>query len=198
MAKAKPFVKSIRSIPTSIINADREEHSRFRRALSHGFSDAAMREQEPEIVKYVDLLIKRLHQECDRGNKKLNLEAWYNWTTFDIVGDLVFGQSFDCLQNASYHPWIDFIFRSIRGGAITIAMTYVGLADLVQVLFKLGSFSISKVRKYTDDMLRSRLAMEKSREDLFEGLVKRRKDWVSDESAQQTSPTHWSPIEFVI
>ncbi|KAI1112770.1 isotrichodermin C-15 hydroxylase [Nemania sp. NC0429] len=177
MSKAKTFVKSIRSIPTSIINADREEHSRFRRALSHGFSDAAMREQEPEIVKYVDLLIKRLHQECHQGKEKLNIEAWYNWTTFDIVGDLVFGQSFKCLQNASYHPWIEFIFRSIRGGAVTVAMTYIGLADLVQVLFKLGGFSINQVRKYTDDMLRSRLSMEKSRADLFEGLVKRRNDW---------------------
>lgn len=144
-----------------------------------------MREQEPEIVKYVDLLIKRLRQECHQGERKLNLEAWYNWTTFDIVGDLVFGQSFNCLQNASYHPWIDFIFRSIKGGAVTVAMSYVGLTELVQVLFKLGSFSITKVRKYTDDMLRSRLSMEKSREDLFEGLVKRRDEWVSDESSQQ-------------
>ncbi|KAJ8131179.1 hypothetical protein O1611_g2446 [Lasiodiplodia mahajangana] len=177
MPKARQFVKTIKSIPTSIINADREEHSRFRRALSHGFSDAAMRQQEPEIVKYVDLLIERLHQECDQGNKPLNLEAWYNWTTFDIVGSLVFGQSFNCLHNASYHPWIDFIFRSVRGGAVTVALTYVGLSSVVQALFKLGGFSISKVRGYTDDMVKSRLSMEQAREDLFEGLVKRRNEW---------------------
>lgn len=157
-----------------------------------------MREQESEIVKYVDLLIKRLHEECRQGEKKLNIEAWYNWTTFDIVGDLVFGQSFNCLQKASYHPWIDFIFRSIKAGAVTVSMTYVGLADLVQVLFKLGSFSITKVRKYTDDMLRSRLSMETSRDDLFEGLVRRRSDWVSDKSTQLISLTHWSLVEFVI
>ncbi|KAI1130325.1 isotrichodermin C-15 hydroxylase [Nemania abortiva] len=177
MSKATQFVRTIRSIPTSIINSDREEHSRFRRALSHGFSDAAMRQQEPEIMKYVDLLIERLHQECDQGNKSQNLEAWYNWTTFDIVGNLVFGQSFNCLQRASYHPWIDFIFRSIRGGALTVALTYVGLSSVVQVLFNMGGFSISKVRGYTDDMVNTRLSMEKTREDLFEGLVKRRNEW---------------------
>ncbi|KAI0485459.1 isotrichodermin C-15 hydroxylase [Xylaria cf. heliscus] len=177
MSKSSMFVKTIRSIPTSIINADREEHSRFRRALSHGFSDAAMRHQEPEIVKYVDLLIKRLHQECDQGNKSLNLEAWFNWTTFDVVGNLVFGQSFNCLENATTHPWIAFIFKSVKGGALMVSMTYLGLAELVQILFKLGSFSITQVQRYTDAMVQSRLSMEKSREDLFEGLVKRREDW---------------------
>ncbi|KAJ2978276.1 hypothetical protein NUW58_g7547 [Xylaria curta] len=177
MSKADGFVKTVRSIPTSIINADREEHSRFRRALSHGFSDASMRQQEPEIIKYVDLLIERLHQECGQGNTKLNMEAWYNWTTFDVAGNLIFGQSFNCLNDSNYHPWIDFMFKSVRGGALSVALTYVGLSDLVQIMFKLGSFAIAKVRKYTDDMLQSRLSMEKGREDLFEGLLKRSEDW---------------------
>ncbi|KAI1817145.1 isotrichodermin C-15 hydroxylase [Poronia punctata] len=177
MPKATTFVKSIRSIPTSIINADREEHSRLRRALSHGFSDAAMRQQESEIVKYIDLLMKRLHEECQDGAKKLNIEAWYNWTTFDIVGSLVFGQSFNCLENIEYHPWIEFIFKSVRGGAIAIALTYIGWNELVQILFKMGGLAIQRVRKYTDDMLWSRLTMEEPRDDLFEGLMKRRKEW---------------------
>ncbi|KAI1354177.1 isotrichodermin C-15 hydroxylase [Xylaria sp. FL0043] len=177
MTKSDTFVKTIRDIPTSIINADREEHSRFRRALSHGFSDAAMREQEPEIMKYVDLLIERLHQECDQGKKKLNLEAYFNFTTFDIVGSLVFGQSFNCLKDANYHPWIEFIFKSVRGGAVATALTYIGLGELVQILFRLNGFSITQVKGYTDAMVKTRLSMEKPREDLFEGLVKRRDAW---------------------
>ncbi|KAI0837328.1 putative cytochrome P450 [Hypoxylon sp. FL0890] len=177
MSKGVPFSKTIRHIPTSIINADREEHSRFRRALSHGFSDSAMREQESMIAKYVDLLVKRLHEECGDGKNKLNIEAWYNWTTFDIVGDLVFGQSFRCLENIDYHPWIEFIFGSVRYGAVMVAMSYVGLGELVQIIVKLGKNAVNRVRKYTDDMVRKRLAMEKGRDDLFEGLIKRREDW---------------------
>ncbi|KAI0878449.1 isotrichodermin C-15 hydroxylase [Hypoxylon argillaceum] len=177
MPKAEQFTRTIRSTATSIINADREEHGRFRRALSHGFSDASMRQQEPQIKKFVDLLIERLHQECDRGNKALNMEAWYNWTTFDIVGSLVFGESFHCLEDTEYHPWIDFILRAVRGGGITIALTYVGLTELVQILFKLGGFSIAKMRNATSEMVRTRLSMDKDRDDLFEGLVKRRHEW---------------------
>ncbi|KAI1083821.1 putative cytochrome P450 [Whalleya microplaca] len=177
MPKARTFNRILRHIPTSIINADREEHSRFRRALSHGFSDNAMREQEPIIRKYIDLLLERLHQECGNGKEKLNMEAWYNWTTFDIVGDLVFGQSFRCLESIHYHPWIEFIFTSIRFGAVLVGMTYLGLGDLVQLIAKSGSNVILRVRGYTDAMVKSRLGMEKDRDDLFEGLVKKRDEW---------------------
>lgn len=72
MPKAHTFNKTIRHIPTSIINADREEHSRFRRALSHGFSDSAMRDQEPMIAKYVDLLIAvSIHPQHPRKSIRL-------------------------------------------------------------------------------------------------------------------------------
>ncbi|KAI6092809.1 putative cytochrome P450 [Hypoxylon rubiginosum] len=177
MSKATTFTRVLRHVPPSIVNADREEHSRYRRALSHGFSSDAMRQQEPMITKYIDLLLQRLHQECDEGKAKLNVEAWYNWTTFDIVGNLVFGQSFHCLENVNYHPWIEFIFRSIRFGSIMVALTYVGLGDLVQIMAKMGGNAVIRVRKYTDDMVKKRLAMDKERDDLFEGLVKRREEW---------------------
>ncbi|KAI2610886.1 cytochrome P450 [Hypoxylon fragiforme] len=177
MSKTEVFNRTLRDVPTSILNADREEHSKFRRALSHGFSDSAMRQQEAMIVKYIDLLLKRLHEECGEGKKKLNLEAWFNWTTFDIVGDLVFGQSFKCLENIDYHPWIEFIFSSVRFGAILVAMRYAGLDTLVQTIVKSGNVAVNRVRKYTDEMVRTRLAMEKDRDDLFEGIVKRREEW---------------------
>ncbi|KAI1781041.1 putative cytochrome P450 [Hypoxylon cercidicola] len=177
MSKARTFNRVVRHIPPSILNADREEHSRYRRALSHGFSDSAMRQQEPMIAKYIDLLLKRLHEECGEGKTKLNVEAWYNWTTFDIVGDLVFGQSFHCLDNINYHPWVEFIFGSIRLGAIMVSMTYVGLGELVQIMVKMSKNAVVRVRKYTDDMVQTRLAMKKDRDDLFDGLVKRRQEW---------------------
>lgn len=180
MSKTDVFSRTIRAVPTSILNADREEHGRVRRALAHGFSDSSMRQQESMIVEYVDLLVQRLHEECDNGKRVLNMEEWYNWTTFDIVGNLVFGQAFGSLKSTKYHPWIVFIMRSIRVGAILVAMEYIGLGILVQLMFKFTSLGpIKEMRQYTDDMLTSRLSMEEGQDDLFEGLVKRREEWVS-------------------
>lgn len=33
---------------------------------------------------------------------------------FDIIGDLSFGEPFDCLRDSHYHPWIKIIFQSIK------------------------------------------------------------------------------------
>ena len=72
----------------NILGANREDHRRFRRILSHGFSAKAMQDQQPLIMGYVDLLFQRLHENCNNGNTALDLVAWYNYPTFDIIGDL--------------------------------------------------------------------------------------------------------------
>lgn len=104
----------------NILGADREEHARFRRILSHGFSAKRMQDQQPLITQHVDLLMDRLHdlthnaQEKGPHTKAVDLGAWFNFTTFDIIGDLAFGESFDCLANSRYHPWVGAILRTIE------------------------------------------------------------------------------------
>lgn len=179
MPKTRAFHRTLDDVPPSILNADREEHGRFRRALAHGFSDASMRQQEPMITKYVDLLLQRIHQECGGGSKPLNAEAWYNWTTFDITGDLIFGQTFGCLEGTNYHPWIAFIFATIRWGLAMTALSYLGLHWLVQLIFRYaGQLAITQVRVYNYALVENRLSMKEGREDLFEGLVRRKEEWV--------------------
>ena len=77
----------------SIITANDADHARMRRLLGHAFSGKALREQEPLIQSYVHNLISGLHRHTqDRNKGKVDLADWYNWTTFDVVGDLSFGR----------------------------------------------------------------------------------------------------------
>lgn len=92
LTKWQDFYRPVKDIPTDIVNAGREEHAALRRVLAHGFSDKSMRAQQPIIKGYVDLLIQRLKENCEEGKKKVNLMAWYNFTTFDVIGDLAFGE----------------------------------------------------------------------------------------------------------
>ncbi|KAK8078865.1 cytochrome P450 [Apiospora phragmitis] len=83
----------------NILGAGREEHARFRRILAHVFSAQAMHEQEPLIRVYLDKLFAGLKR------------GWYNWTTFDIIGDLSFGAPFGIKNmsftvNANRYPFI--------------------------------------------------------------------------------------------
>ncbi|KAK7442417.1 isotrichodermin C-15 hydroxylase [Colletotrichum acutatum] len=176
--KSQLFSTTIKNLPTSIINAEREEHQRYRRALSHGFSDSSMRAQEGIIMKYIDKLISRLHENCDGKEAPINVEAWYNWTTFDIAGDLIFAQSFGCLDRSDYHPWIAFIFKTIRYNAIMTAMKYIGLDPVVQGLFWIGGLAaMMQLRESTDKMMQTRLDMDPDRKDLFEGLLRKKEEW---------------------
>lgn len=105
---------------------DFHEHARRRRLLGEGFSDKSLREQEPIIRKYANLLMQRMEENA---GKTINLAAWFNYTTFDIIGDLTFGEPFHCLQNSSLHPWIYFLFSNLNlmmYGQITAAMGLSG------------------------------------------------------------------------
>ncbi|RMZ76055.1 hypothetical protein DV737_g5007, partial [Chaetothyriales sp. CBS 132003] len=71
----------------NIINASDADHTRFRRALAHAFSEKALREQEFLLQRYNGLLIERLGELADQG-KPANMTAWYNYITFDIIARL--------------------------------------------------------------------------------------------------------------
>lgn len=178
MCKSRITSSPIEALPSTIINSDQEEHQRLRRAISHGFSDASIRSHEPLIMKHVDKLMKGLQDHCEEG-KPLNMEAWYNWTTFDVVGDLVFGLSFGCLDKFQYNPWVHAMLESIKYGASMSAMIYVGGAMIVKLFFRyLGSKHMMQLQKYTNDMVMSRLNLTQGRNDLFDGMVKKQAEWV--------------------
>lgn len=88
-----------------------------------------MREQEGLIRGYVDTLIGKLRGEIARMDKPaVDIKNWMNYTTFDITGDLMFGESFDCLKDSQLHPWIQLIFSSIK------ALAYAGVVQQFPVL----------------------------------------------------------------
>lgn len=94
----------------SLLTANRVDHARMRRILGHAFSDRASREQEPVVESYVDLLIKGLHEQVNGEEKgKVDISKWFKWLSFDIAGDLSFGESFECLENQELHPWAEMV-----------------------------------------------------------------------------------------
>ncbi|KAM0280066.1 hypothetical protein ACHAQH_004262 [Verticillium albo-atrum] len=178
LPKATMFYHLSRRIPHNIISSTIEDHRGLRRSLAHGFSDKAMREQEPVVGRYVDLLLLRLNGLCaPEGSAVVDLKEYYNWTTFDAIGDLVFGESFGCLEANRQHPWVDAILFAVRQGAFMIGLVYLGFGEVVQLLMRLAlATSVKKLSVYTDAKLESRLAEKPGRMDLFEGILRKREE----------------------
>ncbi|OBT98661.2 hypothetical protein VE01_03550 [Pseudogymnoascus verrucosus] len=155
----------------SLITANRADHSRQRRLIAHAFSDKALREQEPLIKGYVDLLIQRLHERSSTG--PLDMVAWYNWTTFDLIGDLAFGESFGCLENCTYHPWISMLFASIKAGAFMSSLKRYGIKWMMIVLVPKGLLkSRTDNMKLTKEKVMKRLEQGTSRPDFMSHILR--------------------------
>lgn len=129
----------------NIINADDETHSRLRRLLSPAFSERALRDQEYLVQSYVDLLVERLNGEIAASRSTVDINRWYNFTTFDIIGDLAFGEPFGCLRDSKYHPWVTMIFGSMKLLAMQRPLgIYPFLAPIVR---KLTPKNLTKMRQ---------------------------------------------------
>ncbi|KAM0425583.1 hypothetical protein ACHAPT_009114 [Fusarium lateritium] len=126
------FYKPVRD-QTDIINANTEDHRRFRRLLSHAFSDRALRGQEEIMQHYIAKFVMRLG-EFAQQDAAIDIVRWYNFATFDIIGDLAFGQSFGCLDSGGYHPWVAMIFSAVKTGPLRATLQRLGLGKLMPVL----------------------------------------------------------------
>ncbi|KAI2468982.1 cytochrome P450 [Annulohypoxylon bovei var. microspora] len=181
MAKHDESYRVHSHMPASIIEADREEHSLLRRQLSHGFSEKSMKAQEPLIKDYVNLLIQRLYENCKDGTAPLNMREWFNWTTFDIIGDLGFGSSFGCLKESAYHPWVHLINNVLFEIALFRAVSMLGFRPVVDFLYKIG---IANKNDENMDLVRNkvqeRMKLGMERPDLIEGLLKKQNEWHMD------------------
>ncbi|KAI1090682.1 putative toxin biosynthesis cytochrome P450 monooxygenase [Rostrohypoxylon terebratum] len=89
-----------------LFSADGEDHARQRRQLAPAFSERALREQEPLIARYIDCAISRFSDNAG-AKRPIDLSSWFNYITFDIIGDLMFGHDvFECVKRSRHHPLV--------------------------------------------------------------------------------------------
>ncbi|CAI6089851.1 unnamed protein product [Clonostachys chloroleuca] len=62
-----------------------------------------LREYEPRVALYTEQLLKRI--VCN-GNQTVNVTALFNYYSFDVMGDLAFGRSFNMLRDGAAHKYM--------------------------------------------------------------------------------------------
>ncbi|CZR47919.1 fumonisin cluster-P450 monooxygenase [Fusarium proliferatum ET1] len=102
-------------VPSMFSEANDAEHNRVRRLFLPAFSDRALKQQEPLLSKYSDQLIDLIRRGIDdNSNQEFDAVKLYNFTTFDIMGDLTFGEPLGLLKNSSYTEWVQNLFHDIK------------------------------------------------------------------------------------
>lgn len=173
----------------NLINSNDADHARQKRLLTHAFSDRSLREQEKLIVGYIDTFISRLGDfvNATEHDEPFDMLRWLNFMTFDIIGDLAFGEAFGCLQNSGYHPWVETMFQSIKTGAFLRAFRIYPLLEMLirkampkrLIRKRLEHYQLSK------DLVDKRLANRSSRPDFLHYIMR-----YNDERGMETSEIH--------
>ena len=160
-------IRSVTQIP------DAETHGRQRKIISHAFSDRALLSQEYILQKYSDLLIDRLRDQPNLQDGNLDICTWYNFTTFDVTGDLCFGESFHCLETAENHPWIASVFMGVKAAQLlTVLHHFPPLSTIVKLC--LPRFVLDEAQKsftFTRQRVDKRIASKSDRPDFMKHIL---------------------------
>lgn len=60
----------------------------------------ALRNYEPRVQAYTDQLMQQL---SNRENTPVNVTDWFNFYSFDVMGDMAWGKSFNMLRDGIKH-----------------------------------------------------------------------------------------------
>ncbi|CCU82987.1 benzoate 4-monooxygenase cytochrome P450 [Blumeria hordei DH14] len=162
---------------TTLFTANDADHRRIRRIQAHIFSEKALTVHEPLLKSYIIELVSKLHEKASAPSTSIvDLVNWYNYTTFDILGDLAFGESFGCLRSDALHPWISNNFFLIKD-----LVCWIGCKNfpwpLEKLLYRLTPREAREARHQATDFAsqkaRDRMALEATdRVDLMTYILK--------------------------
>ena len=140
------FVKDLRFYPLAnavypeirpmVMDVHFHSHARVRKIFSNAFSNQALKKQEPLLRRHTELLLQAIQQ---KASTKFNLVTLFNFITFDIMGELAFGDPLGLLDgNEHWENWIRDIYSDIKASVLFRAGLYFPL------LMKLLEFWVPK------------------------------------------------------
>ncbi|PTB50357.1 hypothetical protein M431DRAFT_541147 [Trichoderma harzianum CBS 226.95] len=145
-----------------------EDHRRFRQVFAPAFSERALKRQEPIFQKNIDQLLSSLSQTSADG-QSVNMVELYQFTAFDIMGHLTFGEPLGLLQSNRYSKWVEAVFHSIKVIPIAQIIQYYGILDFAFKLLEPQSIKEMKYNhfKHSADRVDKRLQRKSDEADIW-------------------------------
>jgi hypothetical protein len=115
---AFPAIKGVWNTHNSI---DKFVHGRKRRVLSQAFSDHALKGMEDVMLLHIRQLCsilgsggkgKDVEGRAEGKDGKWNMSDWFSYLSYDVMGELCFGKSYDMLINSARRGVISLVDRA--------------------------------------------------------------------------------------
>ncbi|KAL4990272.1 cytochrome P450 [Aspergillus falconensis] len=75
-------------------------------------------EEHPIVHAHADLWVAQIAARGRNGAVPLDVSKWLEWLTFDIIGELTFGESFNATRDNKSHPWVSILLDATYSGSI--------------------------------------------------------------------------------
>jgi hypothetical protein len=115
LEKDRDFLIDALTYVQSIIHSTDEDHDCIRKQVSYAFSGTALREHEPLMKHYLELLLVKLSKQVDGPAKgRVDMTQWFNLTAFDIITRLTLDDCFNLLEQEKFNFWTEEVFKGIK------------------------------------------------------------------------------------
>ncbi|KAI1132468.1 cytochrome P450 [Nemania abortiva] len=151
---------------------DPRKHSEKRAMFSAAFTQKALLEQENIIQRFVNDFVKKVGK-LGSGPEGLDMVKWYQMVSFDIFGELGFGETFGCLERESSHPWLDMILDHLLVVNIMDNLRrYPLLVAIVKLLPAKWTTGLAKQQtQFSRDQVKRRLERTSDQRDFVSTVV---------------------------
>ena len=173
------------------ISADVTNHTRFRKAFGVAFSESALRRQEPIIQSYITKMLSRCEEAINRPEPSINIVELFNFTTFDIIGDLGWGKSFGCLEIMKYHPWVMVVLHFKMTMFVASLKYYPVVGRLMSALTPPSALeSIRMITNTAEKNVKERLSADQDHPDILSYAMKHNASTSSEQISVEEMETN--------
>ncbi|KAJ9649339.1 hypothetical protein H2199_000114 [Coniosporium tulheliwenetii] len=124
-----------------------------------------LRDYEPRVTKYTTQLLARIEE---RKGKPMNVTEWFNFYSFDVMGDLAFGKSFGMLEQGVKHYFMISLHEFMKNIGLFSHMLW--LLPIFKATPILNSES-NKFWQWVNAQVDERKKMKPDRPDVFSWLL---------------------------
>ena len=145
---------------------DRVMHDKRRKlGWDKAFSIKSLRSYENRVTSYADVLVEQMTKSV---GKPVDASKWFIHYTFDVMGDLAFGRSFDALKNGRSHSVMDIMHGSAAAVGVFGTATWV-----LRLLSKMPkAFNpVQKLIDYSESCVEERKKMKIAEPDILSHLL---------------------------
>lgn len=81
---------------------DPQRHGAMRKMVSAAFSQRSLLDQERIVSDKIDDFVRIIGEQAGPGSAGANMTKWYEMVSFDILGEMAFGESFHSLEDGTF------------------------------------------------------------------------------------------------